>query len=309
MPDLPPPLEVQRRAAQAIGRSTYSWTPSPVADASDAPQRGDREIFELSIFSASFIRPLSWNDLLGVDLGRSLSLQLKCTHLFPAKAPLPEEAIFNQNQAAVRRGALRARRSTRNARSPSATATIIVPRGERRGSWASPLMRTRRPSRCGVAMLPVWRSTGATCRGHPHHRHPAAPKWHRHAGRGRRGATRLWARAHVWRLPPPEWTSGRSAPVQRPAERALPSCRDLRLVKSIPREGRRSDRRPPANSTTARTAPTLTPCRGTGRGEDRWTRGRRQACRKWRSQVPPRGACSHCSSGVAEPRTFICPSL
>jgi hypothetical protein len=44
---------------------------------------------------------LSWNDLLGVDLGRSLSLQLKCTHLVPAKAPLPEEVIFNQNQAAT----------------------------------------------------------------------------------------------------------------------------------------------------------------------------------------------------------------
>jgi hypothetical protein len=26
---------------------------------------------------------------------------LKCAHLFPAKAPLPEEAIFNQNKAAV----------------------------------------------------------------------------------------------------------------------------------------------------------------------------------------------------------------
>jgi hypothetical protein len=27
--------------------------------------------------------------------------QLKCAHLVPAKAPLPEEAIFNQNQAAT----------------------------------------------------------------------------------------------------------------------------------------------------------------------------------------------------------------
>jgi hypothetical protein len=26
---------------------------------------------------------------------------LKCSHLIPAKAPLPEEAIFNRNQAAV----------------------------------------------------------------------------------------------------------------------------------------------------------------------------------------------------------------
>jgi hypothetical protein len=27
--------------------------------------------------------------------------KLKCAHLVPAKAPLPEEAIFNQNQAAA----------------------------------------------------------------------------------------------------------------------------------------------------------------------------------------------------------------
>jgi hypothetical protein len=32
-----------------------------------------------------------------------LSLQLKCTHLVPAKAPLPEEPIFNQNKAAAER--------------------------------------------------------------------------------------------------------------------------------------------------------------------------------------------------------------
>jgi hypothetical protein len=30
-------------------------------------------------------------------------LQLRCTHLVPAKAPLPEEAIFNQNKAAAER--------------------------------------------------------------------------------------------------------------------------------------------------------------------------------------------------------------
>jgi hypothetical protein len=42
---------------------------------------------------------LSWNDLLGFDLDAFLLWQLKCGHLLPAKAPLPEEAIFNQNQA------------------------------------------------------------------------------------------------------------------------------------------------------------------------------------------------------------------
>jgi hypothetical protein len=30
-------------------------------------------------------------------------LQLRCAHLVPAKAPLPEEAIFNRNKAAAER--------------------------------------------------------------------------------------------------------------------------------------------------------------------------------------------------------------
>jgi hypothetical protein len=32
-----------------------------------------------------------------------LSLQLKCSHLVPAKAPLPEDEIFNRNKAAAER--------------------------------------------------------------------------------------------------------------------------------------------------------------------------------------------------------------
>jgi hypothetical protein len=69
----------------------------------------------LSVFSASFIRPLSWDDLLGFDLGAFLLRQLKCAHLVPAMAPLPEEAIFNQNQAAAekRRAARKARHKKR----------------------------------------------------------------------------------------------------------------------------------------------------------------------------------------------------
>jgi hypothetical protein len=39
-----------------------------------------------------------------------LSSQLKCAHLIPAKTPLPEEAIFNQNKAAAEK-----RRATRKA--------------------------------------------------------------------------------------------------------------------------------------------------------------------------------------------------
>jgi hypothetical protein len=44
---------------------------------------------------------LSWEGLLGFNLGEFLLRQLKCAHLVPAKAPLLEEAIFNQNQAAA----------------------------------------------------------------------------------------------------------------------------------------------------------------------------------------------------------------
>jgi hypothetical protein len=44
-----------------------------------------------------------------------LSLQLKCAHLVPAKAPLPEEAIFNRNKAAAerQRGACKAQHKER----------------------------------------------------------------------------------------------------------------------------------------------------------------------------------------------------
>jgi type IV secretory pathway VirB9-like protein len=37
------------------------------------------------------------------DFSTFLSLQLKCAYLVPAKAPLPEEAIFNRNKAATER--------------------------------------------------------------------------------------------------------------------------------------------------------------------------------------------------------------
>jgi hypothetical protein len=38
-----------------------------------------------------------------IDFSAFLSLQLKFAHLVPAKAPLPEEAIFNRNKAAAER--------------------------------------------------------------------------------------------------------------------------------------------------------------------------------------------------------------
>jgi hypothetical protein len=66
-----------------------------VADAPDAPQCGNGEVCKLSIFSASLIRLLSWEGILRFDLSAFLLLQLKYAYLVRAKAPLPEEAIFN----------------------------------------------------------------------------------------------------------------------------------------------------------------------------------------------------------------------
>jgi hypothetical protein len=66
-----------------------------VADAPDAPQCGNGEVCKLSVFSASLIRLLSWEGILRFDLSAFLLLQLKCAYLVRAKAPLPEEAIFN----------------------------------------------------------------------------------------------------------------------------------------------------------------------------------------------------------------------
>jgi hypothetical protein len=169
-------------------------------------------------------------------------------------------------------------------------------------------MRIRRPSRRGAAMSPTRRSTGATCRGRPRRRRRVALKCHRRAGYGRRGATRLQARAHVRWLPLPEWASGRPAPVRRPVGRALPSRRDLRSAMPTLREGRRCDRCPSASFMMARTGPTPTPCRGTGRGGGRRIRCRRRACRLQRNCVLPRGACNRCLSEVAEPRISTCPS-
>jgi hypothetical protein len=92
-PELPSPLEVRRRVVQAIGRSTYSWPPSWMLPM--LPNVGIEKIVSCSSSREVYIRPSSWNDVLETNLGVSLSLQLKCAHLVPAKAPLSEEAIFN----------------------------------------------------------------------------------------------------------------------------------------------------------------------------------------------------------------------
>jgi hypothetical protein len=137
---------------------------------------------------------------------------------------------------------------------------------------ASPPMKTRRPSLREVVMCPARRLIGATCRGRPHRRLPATLKCHCRTGHRRPDATRPLARAHAKGFVPHERTSGWSAHVRYLAERVLLSHRDLHAGKLIPREGRRSGRRPPASSMTAPTAPTLTSCRGTGRGGGHRTR-------------------------------------
>jgi hypothetical protein len=137
---------------------------------------------------------------------------------------------------------------------------------------ASPPMKTCRPSRYGVAMSPARRSTGATCRGRPRRRLPAALMCRRHDSRRRLCGTRLWARARVKQLPLPERTSGRSGLAWCLVGRALLSHRDQHLAKLTPREDRRSGRRPPTSFTMAPTAPTLTPSRGADRGGSRRTR-------------------------------------
>jgi hypothetical protein len=90
-------ITTQGSAPRGAGDRESNLLVVAVADAPDAPQCGDREICKSSVFSASFICLLSWEDLLEFDLGAFLSWKLKCAHLVPAKAPLPEEAIFNQN--------------------------------------------------------------------------------------------------------------------------------------------------------------------------------------------------------------------
>jgi hypothetical protein len=164
------------------------------------------------------------------------------------------------------------------------------------------------PDRRGAAMSPAWRSTGETCRGHPRRRRPVALKCRCRADCGMQGMKKLWARAHVRWLPLPEWTSGRSAPVRCPAERALPGRRDLCPTKPTLREGRRSDRCLSASFMTAQTGLTPTPCRGAGRRGGRRIRRRRRACRRQRNRVLPCGACSCCLFGAAEPRISMCPS-
>jgi hypothetical protein len=174
-----------------------------------------------------------------------LSLQLKCAYLVPAKAPLPEEAIFNRNKASTerRRAARKAQHKERQIAKRDRNDNRI--RGGRWGSVASPSMKTRRRSRRGAATSPARRLSGATCRGRPRHRLPAAPKCRHRGGHRRTRATRMWARARDKQLALPERTSDRSTLAWRPVGRAPPSNREPRPAK-LPEEvgGMIGSRRP-----------------------------------------------------------------
>jgi hypothetical protein len=94
--------------AQVIGRLTYSWLPSRMLPM--LPNAGTEKFVSCPSSQQVLFTLCRGADLLEADLGVSLSPQLKCAHLVPAKEPLPEEAIFNQNKAATEK-----RRAARNA--------------------------------------------------------------------------------------------------------------------------------------------------------------------------------------------------
>jgi hypothetical protein len=52
-PFLPSPLEVQRRVAQAIERSTYSWTPSRLLPM--LPNEGTEKFVSYYLLDASYV--------------------------------------------------------------------------------------------------------------------------------------------------------------------------------------------------------------------------------------------------------------
>jgi hypothetical protein len=111
-----------------------------VAAAPNAPQRGDRKICKLFVFSICFIRVLlqcgsSRSMSPPADHRASLSSQLKCAHLVPAKAPLPEEAIFNQKQAATKKRRAARKAQHKKCHIAKRDRTITSTRGEGGGGW------------------------------------------------------------------------------------------------------------------------------------------------------------------------------
>jgi uncharacterized low-complexity protein len=169
-----------------------------------------------------------------------LSSQLKCAHLVPAKAPLSEEAIFNQKQAVVEKRCAKHKAQHKKCQIAKCDRNDNHNKRWKAGELGVSSDEDPSPSLRGVEMSPARRSTGATCRGRPHRRLPVALKFHRRADHQRPEATRPLAQAHAKWLAPREMISGWPAHAQYLAERVPLSRRNLRLGKPIPRDGRRS---------------------------------------------------------------------
>jgi hypothetical protein len=282
-----------------------------VAAAPDAPQRGDGKNCELlssrcilltfvlvSIFSGAFRsgRLLSF-----------LSFAVKVCPLVPAKAPLPEEVIFNRNHAAAEKRRAARKTQHKNARSPSVIETRTASRGRRRGSVASPLMKIHRWSRRGVATLPARRWIGVRCRGRPCRRLLAPQKCRHHDGRRWPRAIRMWARARDKQLALPEKISEPSVPARSPAGRA-PRVAKCHAPPSCPPEAVRGaaiSRSPTLRWSGPSRLRLLAEAPVTGEVDGLC---RRRARRRQWIPVPLRGACSRYLSRAAEPWTFTCPS-
>jgi hypothetical protein len=138
-PTLPSPLEVQRRVVQAIGRSTYSWPPAWLLPM--LPHKGTEKFMSHRLLDKLQLFCVLRCDvgllgvlLFSVDPSVFLLLQLKCAHLVPAKAPLPEEAIFNRNKAAAEKQRAARKAQHKNARSPNAIGMTTTLRSGRRGA-------------------------------------------------------------------------------------------------------------------------------------------------------------------------------
>jgi hypothetical protein len=233
---------------------------------------------------------------------------LKCAHLIPAKAPLPEEAIFNRNKDAAEKTC--ATRKAQHKKRKIAKRDRNDNRIKRRKAGELGVFSDEDPS-----PEPSWSGDVAS----------AAVDWSDMSGSSSSSPPRG---TEVSSSRQPQVVVGDKTVGSSSHQAARPAREDQRTVRprvapsgtgasesqrsaprqADPREGRRSDRRPPASLTMAPTAPTLTTCRGADRVGSRHTRHRRRARRKRRSQALPRGACSHYLSGVVEPRTFTCPS-
>jgi hypothetical protein len=206
-----------------------------------------------------------------------LSFQLKCTHLIPAKAPLPEEAIFNRNKAVAERqcATCKAQHKERQIAKRDRNDNRIKKRkaGERgvssdedpspEPSWSGDTPNAGGLERdVGVVLVIPHRTTQVSSSWRPQ---TAARD--KNVGSSSRQAARPAREDQqtIHRRMAPSRTGASEA--QRAASR-----------QADPRGGWRSDRLPSANFLMALTDPTRIPCKGVGRGRSRRPQRQRRAC-------------------------------